>query len=32
MTGASTWALGGWGKRFASVIDCGLFHVFSDAA
>jgi cyclopropane fatty-acyl-phospholipid synthase-like methyltransferase len=24
-------ALGGWGERFASVIDCGLFHVFSDA-
>jgi cyclopropane fatty-acyl-phospholipid synthase-like methyltransferase len=23
-------ALGDWGKRFASVIDCGLFHVFSD--
>ena len=23
-------ALGGWGERFASVIDCGLFHVFSD--
>jgi cyclopropane fatty-acyl-phospholipid synthase-like methyltransferase len=23
--------LGGWGERFASVIDCGLFHVFSDA-
>ena len=22
--------LGDWGKRFASVIDCGLFHVFSD--
>jgi cyclopropane fatty-acyl-phospholipid synthase-like methyltransferase len=22
--------LGGWGERFASVIDCGLFHVFSD--
>jgi SAM-dependent methyltransferase len=22
--------LGGWGDRFASVIDCGLFHVFSD--
>jgi hypothetical protein len=19
-----------WGKRFATVIDCGLFHVFSD--
>jgi SAM-dependent methyltransferase len=24
-------ALGDWGERFASVIDCGLFHVFSDA-
>jgi cyclopropane fatty-acyl-phospholipid synthase-like methyltransferase len=24
-------ALGEWGERFASVIDCGLFHVFSDA-
>ena len=24
-------AMGGWGERFASVIDCGLFHVFSDA-
>ena len=23
-------ALDGWGERFASVIDCGLFHVFSD--
>ena len=23
--------LGNWGKRFASVIDSGLFHVFSDA-
>src|SRR5262249_44649994 len=23
--------LGGWGERFASVIDCGLFHVFSDS-
>jgi cyclopropane fatty-acyl-phospholipid synthase-like methyltransferase len=23
-------ALAGWGKRFASVIDSGLFHVFSD--
>jgi SAM-dependent methyltransferase len=23
--------LGDWGARFASVIDCGLFHVFSDA-
>jgi|SRR5262245_14509992 len=23
-------ALGGWGERFASVIDCGLFHVFSN--
>ena len=23
-------ALAQWGKRFASVIDCGLFHVFSD--
>src|SRR5262249_14482317 len=23
-------ALGDWGERFASVIDCGLFHVFSD--
>jgi cyclopropane fatty-acyl-phospholipid synthase-like methyltransferase len=22
--------LGGWGRRFASVIDCGLFHVFTD--
>ena len=22
--------LAGWGERFASVIDCGLFHVFSD--
>src|SRR5262249_5659548 len=22
--------LGEWGERFASVIDCGLFHVFSD--
>jgi cyclopropane fatty-acyl-phospholipid synthase-like methyltransferase len=22
--------LGDWGERFASVIDCGLFHVFSD--
>jgi cyclopropane fatty-acyl-phospholipid synthase-like methyltransferase len=22
--------LGGWDRRFASVIDCGLFHVFSD--
>jgi cyclopropane fatty-acyl-phospholipid synthase-like methyltransferase len=22
--------LGDWGRRFASVIDCGLFHVFSD--
>src|SRR5262249_8775303 len=22
-------ALGGWSERFASVIDCGLFHVFS---
>ena len=22
--------LANWGKRFASVIDCGLFHVFSD--
>ena len=22
--------LGDWGARFASVIDCGLFHVFSD--
>jgi len=22
--------LGGWGEQFASVIDCGLFHVFSD--
>src|SRR5215470_7323894 len=22
--------LAGWGKRFASVIDSGLFHVFSD--
>jgi cyclopropane fatty-acyl-phospholipid synthase-like methyltransferase len=22
--------LGDWGQRFASVIDCGLFHVFSD--
>src|SRR5215831_7702473 len=24
-------ALGDWDQRFASVIDCGLFHVFSDA-
>jgi SAM-dependent methyltransferase len=24
-------ALGDWDERFASVIDCGLFHVFSDA-
>jgi SAM-dependent methyltransferase len=24
-------ALGDWGERFASAIDCGLFHVFSDA-
>jgi SAM-dependent methyltransferase len=24
-------ALGGWRARFASVIDCGLFHIFSDA-
>jgi SAM-dependent methyltransferase len=24
-------ALGEWGERFASVIDCGLFHCFSDA-
>jgi cyclopropane fatty-acyl-phospholipid synthase-like methyltransferase len=23
-------ALGDWGERFASVIDCGLFHVFSE--
>jgi SAM-dependent methyltransferase len=23
-------ALGDWGERFASVIDCGMFHVFSD--
>jgi cyclopropane fatty-acyl-phospholipid synthase-like methyltransferase len=23
-------ALAGWGQRFASVIDCGLFHVLSD--
>jgi cyclopropane fatty-acyl-phospholipid synthase-like methyltransferase len=23
-------ALGDWGERFASVIDCGLFHGFSD--
>ena len=23
-------ALGAWGARFATVIDCGLFHVFSD--
>jgi cyclopropane fatty-acyl-phospholipid synthase-like methyltransferase len=23
-------ALTGWGERFASVIDCGLFHCFSD--
>jgi cyclopropane fatty-acyl-phospholipid synthase-like methyltransferase len=23
-------ALAGWAERFASVIDCGLFHVFSD--
>src|SRR5262249_34166106 len=23
-------ALGNWGDRFASVLDCGLFHVFSD--
>jgi cyclopropane fatty-acyl-phospholipid synthase-like methyltransferase len=23
-------ALGGWGERFASVIDCGLFHCFSE--
>jgi SAM-dependent methyltransferase len=23
-------ALGDWNERFASVIDCGLFHVFSD--
>jgi SAM-dependent methyltransferase len=23
-------ALGDWGQRFASVIDCGLFHCFSD--
>jgi cyclopropane fatty-acyl-phospholipid synthase-like methyltransferase len=23
-------ALAGWNERFASVIDCGLFHVFSD--
>jgi hypothetical protein len=23
-------ALDHWGERFASVIDCGLFHVFSD--
>jgi SAM-dependent methyltransferase len=23
-------ALGNWGERFASVIDCGLFHCFSD--
>jgi cyclopropane fatty-acyl-phospholipid synthase-like methyltransferase len=23
-------ALGDWGQRFANVIDCGLFHVFSD--
>src|SRR5215470_6342344 len=23
--------LGNWGACFASVIDCGLFHVFSDA-
>jgi cyclopropane fatty-acyl-phospholipid synthase-like methyltransferase len=23
-------ALGEWGQHFASVIDCGLFHVFSD--
>jgi cyclopropane fatty-acyl-phospholipid synthase-like methyltransferase len=23
--------LGEWGERFASAIDCGLFHVFSDA-
>src|SRR5262249_6161898 len=22
--------LGDWGEQFASVIDCGLFHVFSD--
>jgi cyclopropane fatty-acyl-phospholipid synthase-like methyltransferase len=25
-----TTALANWGERFASVIDCGLFHVFSD--
>jgi cyclopropane fatty-acyl-phospholipid synthase-like methyltransferase len=24
-------ALADWGERFATVIDCGLFHVFSDA-
>ena len=24
-------ALAGWGERFATAIDCGLFHVFSDA-
>jgi 2-polyprenyl-3-methyl-5-hydroxy-6-metoxy-1,4-benzoquinol methylase len=24
-------ALAGWRARFASVIDCGLFHIFSDA-
>src|SRR5262249_38556485 len=23
-------AVGDWGERFATVIDCGLFHVFSD--
>src|SRR5262249_3970088 len=23
--------LGDWGERFATVIDCGLFHVFSNA-
>ena len=23
-------ALADWGKRFASVVDCGLFHCFSD--
>jgi SAM-dependent methyltransferase len=22
--------LGGWGERFATALDCGLFHVFSD--
>jgi SAM-dependent methyltransferase len=25
-----TLTLGGWDRRFATVIDCGLFHVFSD--